>query len=74
MVFLLLTHKHFSAWRVDFILTLASYKPLIRGLRNLLDFALGSPRAPPRFLFMSSIATVTSEFGGMIGTNYRSLT
>lgn len=48
-----------SAWRVDFNITLSSFEPAVRGVRNLIDLALGSPRdEPPRILFTSSIGIV----------------
>ncbi|KAI9058630.1 acetyl-CoA synthetase-like protein [Trametes sanguinea] len=50
-----------NAWRVDFNVTLPSYKPLIAGARNLIDFALGSPlRGGPSVLFVSSVASMTN--------------
>ncbi|KAI0353748.1 acetyl-CoA synthetase-like protein [Trametes cingulata] len=55
-----------NAWRVDFNITLASFEPLIAGTRNLLGFALSS-RLPggPRFLFVSSIASVHNHPRGI---------
>ncbi|GJJ11665.1 putative NRPS-like protein biosynthetic cluster [Clathrus columnatus] len=48
-----------NAWRVDFNISLSSFEPAIRGVRKLIDFALGSPRTePPRILFTSSIGIV----------------
>ncbi|KAI0350279.1 acetyl-CoA synthetase-like protein [Trametes cingulata] len=50
------THILHNAWKVDFNLSLPSFDIDIRGARNLVDLALGSPRAePPRFIFVSSI-------------------
>ncbi|KAL7278799.1 hypothetical protein ACG7TL_007808 [Trametes sanguinea] len=50
-----------NAWRVDFNVTLPSYEPLIAGTRNLLDFALRSPRpGGPAVLFVSSVASMTN--------------
>ncbi|OSD00742.1 acetyl-CoA synthetase-like protein [Trametes coccinea BRFM310] len=50
-----------NAWRVDFNVTLPSYEPLIAGTRNLLDFALNSPRpGGPAVLFVSSIASMSN--------------
>jgi thioester reductase-like protein len=49
-------------WKVDFNLGLSSFGPNITGVRNLINFALGStlPK-PPRFIFVSTIAVVTRE-------------
>ncbi|TFY82997.1 hypothetical protein EWM64_g1012 [Hericium alpestre] len=52
----LVTHIIHNAWRVDFKLSLQSFEANVKGLRNLLDFALLSPLArPPRLSFTSSI-------------------
>jgi hypothetical protein len=46
-----------NAWRLDFNLSLLSFEPNVRGVRNLLDLALTSPQANHvRVLFTSSIA------------------
>lgn len=52
--------RPFTAWRVDFNLTLLSFEPYIADLRRLVNFALSCrlPR-PPRFLFVSSVAAVS---------------
>ncbi|EGO29034.1 hypothetical protein SERLADRAFT_444920 [Serpula lacrymans var. lacrymans S7.9] len=43
-------------WPVDFNITLATFQPQVKGVRNLIDFALSSSLPePPRFIFMSSI-------------------
>ncbi|KZV64362.1 acetyl-CoA synthetase-like protein [Peniophora sp. CONT] len=48
-----------NAWRVDFNLALASFKPLIKGLCNMIELALGSTRSTgPHFAFVSSIGAV----------------
>ncbi|KIJ49892.1 hypothetical protein M422DRAFT_246262 [Sphaerobolus stellatus SS14] len=48
-----------NAWRVDFNLSLASFEPAIRGVRYMVDLALGSPLpTPPRVMFTSSIGNV----------------
>ncbi|KAJ8490029.1 hypothetical protein ONZ45_g13352 [Pleurotus djamor] len=48
-----------NAWRVDFNVALSSMEPLVKGTRDLIDFALRSPRArPPKILFVSSIGVV----------------
>lgn len=46
-----------NAWKVDFNHTLSTFKPQIRGLRNLIDFTLESP-SQPSLLFVSSISAV----------------
>ncbi|CAE6439212.1 unnamed protein product [Rhizoctonia solani] len=47
-----------NAWQVNFNLSLQSFEPSIRGVRNLLDLAFHStaPTGPPRFVFASSIS------------------
>ncbi|KAI0050775.1 acetyl-CoA synthetase-like protein [Auriscalpium vulgare] len=51
-----------NAWRVDFNVSLASFEPLIAGLRNVIDIALSSPHdTPPPILFTSSIAVVSGR-------------
>ena len=49
-----------AAWAVNFSMRLSSFvKDHIAGLRNLINFALASPRtSPARFLFCSSTASV----------------
>ncbi|KIJ40867.1 hypothetical protein M422DRAFT_780553 [Sphaerobolus stellatus SS14] len=48
-----------NAWRVDFNISLASFEPAIRGVRYMIDLALGSPQLiPPRIIFTSSIGIV----------------
>jgi len=45
-----------NAWRVNFNLALASFKPMVRGVRNLVDTALRSPQnVPPRIIFTGSV-------------------
>ncbi|KZT01334.1 acetyl-CoA synthetase-like protein [Laetiporus sulphureus 93-53] len=52
-------------WPVDFNLSLASFEKSVKGLRSLIDFALGSPQAtPPKLLFMSSISVFRNLPGG----------
>lgn len=54
-------HKHLLAWRVDFNLALTSFESNIRGLRNLVNFALSSPLTEPaRIVFTSSVGTLRS--------------
>ncbi|KAJ7496400.1 putative aminoadipate reductase [Mycena latifolia] len=48
-----------NAWMLDFNKPLSSFEPLIRGTRNLVDFALTCARAP-RFVFTSSVSAVLS--------------
>ncbi|KAJ7245421.1 hypothetical protein C8J57DRAFT_1082265 [Mycena rebaudengoi] len=55
------THIIHSAWPVDFNMTLASFAPNVRGVRNIIDFALGSPFCePPKLLYTSSIGIFQS--------------
>ncbi|KAG2093538.1 putative aminoadipate reductase [Suillus discolor] len=50
-----------NAWRLDFNLALSSFDSHVRGMRNLIDLALSSPRRPkPRFMFASSISSAQS--------------
>ncbi|KAG2369146.1 hypothetical protein BDR07DRAFT_1477459 [Suillus spraguei] len=50
-----------NAWRLDFNLALSSFEPHVRGMRNLIDLALSSPRHPkPHFMFTSSISSAQS--------------
>ncbi|TFK38857.1 hypothetical protein BDQ12DRAFT_629926 [Crucibulum laeve] len=50
------THVIHNAWPVDFNLALASFEPNVKGLRNLIDFALSSPlHQPSKFIYTSSI-------------------
>ncbi|KAG2361463.1 putative aminoadipate reductase [Suillus spraguei] len=50
-----------NAWRLDFNLALSSFDSYVRGMRNLIDLALSSPRHPkPRFMFASSISSAQS--------------
>ncbi|GJJ05918.1 putative secondary metabolism biosyntheticenzyme [Clathrus columnatus] len=48
-----------NAWNVNFNISLASLEPAIRGVRNLVNFALSSPYStPPRLLFTSSVGII----------------
>lgn len=48
-----------SAWRVDFNLSLPSFKPLVRGVRNLINLSLASPfPKPPPVVFVSSVGAL----------------
>ncbi|KIJ41469.1 hypothetical protein M422DRAFT_229549 [Sphaerobolus stellatus SS14] len=48
-----------NAWRVDFNLSLASFEPNVKSVRNLLAFSLTSARPEPlKFIYTSSIAVL----------------
>ena len=65
-------HPSITAWRVDFNLALSSFKPLIAGVRNLVDWALQSPLLQaPKILFTSSIATVSGKLSNDYVTRLR---
>ncbi|KIP01948.1 hypothetical protein PHLGIDRAFT_319891 [Phlebiopsis gigantea 11061_1 CR5-6] len=50
------THIIHNAWPVNFNLSLRSFEPSVRGVRHLIDLALGSPHpVPPQIVFVSSI-------------------
>jgi nucleoside-diphosphate-sugar epimerase len=50
------------AWQVDFNVALRSFEPQVKGVRNLIDLALGSPLAtPPRLLYTSSIGVLNRK-------------
>ncbi|KAF9552954.1 acetyl-CoA synthetase-like protein [Agrocybe pediades] len=52
-------HILHNAWPVDFNLSLASFESNVEGLRNLIAFALSSPRpSPPTLVFTSSIGVL----------------
>ena len=52
----------FLAWHVDFNVTLRSFEPQVKGVRNLIDLALASPHpTPPRLLYTSSIGVLNSK-------------
>ncbi|TFK33600.1 hypothetical protein BDQ12DRAFT_614995 [Crucibulum laeve] len=55
-----------NAWALNFNWTLDTYETVhVKGVRNLVNFALLSPRAePPRIVFTSSIATVGGYSSG----------
>ena len=49
-------------WRVNFNLDLSSFEPNVAGVRNLINFALGSKFSiPPRFIFTSTAAVVARK-------------
>lgn len=51
------------AYRVDFNLTLTSFEPNIKTIRQLIDLSLSSPRpSPARILFISSIGVLRSTY------------
>ncbi|KZW01287.1 hypothetical protein EXIGLDRAFT_830237 [Exidia glandulosa HHB12029] len=48
-----------NAWPVNFNIPLSAFRQPLEGTRNLLRFALGSPRRTlPRFVFISTTATI----------------
>ncbi|KAJ7244352.1 hypothetical protein C8J57DRAFT_1725733 [Mycena rebaudengoi] len=58
------THIIHSAWPVDFNMALVSFAPNTQGVRNIIDFSLGSPFCePPKLLYTSSIG-VFQKFAG----------
>jgi len=53
------THIIHAGWLINWSVDLPRFEPLIRGTRNLIDFALSSPLpTPPRIIFISSIAVL----------------
>ncbi|KAJ3532133.1 hypothetical protein NM688_g7469 [Phlebia brevispora] len=51
-----LTHIIHNAWPVNFNLSLDTFEPSVRAVRQLVDLALSSPhRKPPTLVFISSI-------------------
>ncbi|KAE9398727.1 acetyl-CoA synthetase-like protein [Gymnopus androsaceus JB14] len=57
-----------NAWALNFNWQLSTFEDVhIRGLRNIVDFALTSPRpTPPRIAFTSSIASVGAYTSGPV--------
>lgn len=57
-----------NAWSLNFNWSLSTFEPVhIKGVRNLVDFALSSPRKhSPRVAFTSSISTVGAYTTGMV--------
>ena len=50
------------AWPVNFNLSLRSFEPSVRGVRHLIDLALGSPYpVPPQIVFVSSVGVFRGE-------------
>ncbi|KAJ3776028.1 putative aminoadipate reductase [Lentinula raphanica] len=63
-----LTHVIHNAWRLDFNLSLSSFEPQIRGMRNLIDLARSSRHASSlRFLFTSSVGSAQSWDSTLLG-------
>ncbi|KAJ3983514.1 putative aminoadipate reductase [Lentinula detonsa] len=63
-----LTHIIHNAWRLDFNLSLSSFEPHIRGMRNLIDLARSSRNASTlRFVFTSSIGSAQSWDSSSLG-------
>ncbi|KAF7352571.1 Acetyl-CoA synthetase-like protein [Mycena venus] len=61
------THVIHAAWPVDFNLTLRSFEDSVNGLRNLVDFSLGSPfKEPPTLIYTSSIGIFQNVTEGTI--------
>ncbi|KAF4568264.1 putative NRPS-like protein biosynthetic cluster [Pleurotus pulmonarius] len=55
------THIIINAWPVDFNLSLPSFEPSVKAVRNLIDLALSSYRPqPPAVTFVSSIGVLSS--------------
>ncbi|KAK5941028.1 putative NRPS-like protein biosynthetic cluster [Knufia obscura] len=49
------------AWTVNFLISLRSFAPHFAGIQNLLNLCLSSTqRKPPRFVFCSSVASVSN--------------
>ncbi|KAJ7842962.1 hypothetical protein B0H14DRAFT_2779739 [Mycena olivaceomarginata] len=58
------THIIHTAWPVDFNLALRSFEKNILGVRQLIDFSLGSPFAkPPSLIYASSIGVFQNVTG-----------
>ncbi|KAL4264659.1 Adenylate-forming Reductase [Pleurotus pulmonarius] len=54
------THIIINAWPVDFNLSLPSFEPSVKAVRNLIDLALSSYRPqPPAVTFVSSIGVLS---------------
>ncbi|KAF8213914.1 hypothetical protein K438DRAFT_2148714 [Mycena galopus ATCC 62051] len=61
------THIIHAAWPVDFNLTLQSFEDNVQGLRNLVDFSLGSSfKEPPTLIYTSSIGIFQNVSEGAI--------
>ncbi|TCD61564.1 putative NRPS-like protein biosynthetic cluster [Steccherinum ochraceum] len=59
------THIIHNAYRVNFNLSLSSFEPNIRGVRQLIDMALTSSLAvPPRLIFVSSVGVLGRRHPG----------
>ncbi|KAJ3994751.1 putative aminoadipate reductase [Lentinula boryana] len=63
-----LTHIIHNAWRLDFNLSLSSFEPHVRGMRNLIDLARSSQNALSlRFVFTSSVGSAQSWDSSSLG-------
>ena len=49
-----------NAWKLDFNLPLRSFTPHIRGIRNLIDWSIHSPRSP-HIMFTSSVSCILNQ-------------
>ncbi|KAI0643270.1 acetyl-CoA synthetase-like protein [Trametes meyenii] len=59
-----ITHIIHNAWKVDFNISLHSFEADIKGARNLIDLAIGSPYTPaPSILFASSVGVFLNYKG-----------
>ncbi|KAJ8503284.1 hypothetical protein ONZ45_g10995 [Pleurotus djamor] len=59
------THIILNAWPVDFNLSLQSFEPSVKAVRNLIDVALSSSlHSPPKITFVSSIGVLSRHQGG----------
>lgn len=57
----MLTRASYSAWKVNFNISVASFEPDIQGARNLVDLAISSPYTKaPTIVFVGSISVFTS--------------
>lgn len=55
------TTIHHVSWAVNFRLSLSSFSQHIAGLQNLISLALCAPQNPPKFIFCSSVASVSKS-------------
>ncbi|KAF8900635.1 hypothetical protein CPB85DRAFT_154517 [Mucidula mucida] len=54
-----ITHIIHNAWRVHFNLPLSTFKPILQGMRVLIDFAMDAPNMQ-RFVFISSAPIINN--------------
>lgn len=59
------SHIIHNAWPVNFNLSLSSFISQVAGVRALIDFCAAMP-APPKFLFVSSLSSVTALSGKQV--------